>query len=56
MNKTIKPIGQGSSTIDPNCTQNEIHPNFSQSAQSFIKARSIDERLSFYFGISFLAS
>jgi hypothetical protein len=29
MNKTIKPIGQGSSTIDPNCTQNEIHPNFS---------------------------
>jgi hypothetical protein len=42
--------------IDPNCTQSGFHPNFSQNAQSFIKARSIDDRLSFYFGIIFLVS
>jgi hypothetical protein len=37
--------------IDPNCTQNEIQPSFSQNAQSFIKARSIDNRLFFWCSI-----
>jgi hypothetical protein len=45
MRKMIKPIGQGSSMIGPNCTQNDIQPSFSQNARSFIKARSHDNRL-----------
>ncbi len=56
MRKMIKPIGQGSFMIDPNCTANDIQPSFSQNAPSFIKARSHDDRLVFYFGLFFLAT
>jgi hypothetical protein len=45
MRKMIKPIGQGSSMIGPNCTQNDIQPSFSQNARSFITARSHDNGL-----------
>jgi hypothetical protein len=48
MRKMIKPIGQGSSMIDPNCTQNEIQPSFWQNAQSSIKVRSIDNLFLFW--------
>jgi hypothetical protein len=54
MRKMIKPIGQGSSMIGPNCTQTDIQPSFLQNARSFIKARSHDNR--FLLWIIFLVS